>query len=129
MKHPTKIENCLYAFLEAGPAGLRQIEVASPNQGYRFKQLPGWFWSSCLNTDVSRLGKQGIHIARAADPFTRSDGGQANFYRYWIPTRKAADQALTLLNHYRLKRGAEYLPVNQALMLVEQFPVKSEGKF
>ncbi|WP_252177480.1 hypothetical protein [Endozoicomonas sp. 4G] len=122
MKQPTKIENCLYAFLEAGPAGLRQIEVASPLQGYRFKQQPGLFWSSCLNTDVSRLGKQNILIARTLDPFTRKDGGQANFYRYWLPNRKAAGQAINLLNHYRLKRGADYLTVNLVQMLVEQFP-------
>ena len=122
MKHPTKLENSLYALLEAGPAGLRQIEVASPYQGYSFKHQPGLFWSSCLNTDVSMLGKRGIIIARFYDPYTRSEGEQAHFKRYHLPDRKAASEALKLLNQCRIKRGAESLSEDLALLLVDQFP-------
>ncbi|AMO58604.1 hypothetical protein [Endozoicomonas montiporae] len=122
MKQPTKLENSLYAFLETGLKGLRQIEVASPYKGYPFQHQPGLFWSSCLNTDVSRLGKQGIVIARHQDPYTRKDGDQANFKRYRLPDRKAAREALNHLNQYRVKRGAEPLSNDLASMLVDQFP-------
>ena len=126
MKQPIKLENCLYAFLESGTEGLRQIEVASPHQGYHFKHQPGLFWSSCLNTDVSRLQKKGITIARSPDPYTRHDGSKAQFNRYWLPDRKTAEQALSLLNDCRLKRGESRLVVNLAVMLVEQFPANGK---
>ena len=122
MKQPTKLENCLYAFLETGTAGLRQLEVASPYKGYTFQHQPGLFWSSCLNTDVSRLGKQGIVIARHQDPYPRKDGDQANFKRYRLPDRKAANEAIQQLNQRRLKRGADPLSTDLVSMLVDQFP-------
>lgn len=122
MNHITKIENALYAFLEAGPAGLRQIEVASPYQGVAFIHQPGYFWSSCLNTDVSALGKRGIVLTRHFDPYTRHDGDQANFKRYHLPDQAAAKEALKQLNHCRSRRDAEPLAKDLADMLVEQFP-------
>ena len=128
MKPPIKLEKSAYAFLEAGQKGFRQLEVSSPHQGYLFKHEPGLFWSSCLNSDVSNLGKRGITIAREKDPYNRADGDQANFKRYWLPNRKAAEEALKLVNKYRLKRGAGLLPVNLAQMLLEQFPSNGIGE-
>ena len=122
MNEATKIENCLYAFLDAGMAGLRQLEVSSPYKGFTFNHQPGQFWSSCLNTDVSRLGKMGITLARETDPFARSAGGRSNFKRYWLKDRTAAEQALNRVNLYRKGRKAPPLDDRLARMLVEQFP-------
>ncbi|CAM3467554.1 hypothetical protein [Parendozoicomonas haliclonae] len=122
MSEPSKIENCLFAFLDAGREGLRQLEVSSPYTGYTFTHDPGQFWSSCLNTDVSRVGKMGITIARESDPFIRQTGDKAHFKRYWLQDRTAARLTLARLNLYRIGRHAEPLSDDLARQLVEQFP-------
>ena len=129
MSEPSKIENCLYAFLETGLDGLRQLEVSNPYTGYSFTHEPGQYWSSCLNTDVSDLGKRGVTVARKIDPYTRQSGGKARFKRYWLQDRTAARLTLALLNLYRIRRSAEPLGEDIARQLVEQFPeVIAQGK-
>ena len=128
MSQPTAQENFMYALLESGTEGLRQIEIASPFQGYQFKHQAGMFWSSCLNTYVSNLSMKGVTIARFPDPYINQAGKKSNYTRYVLPNRKTAEQVLKLLNDSRLKRGAEPLTVNLALMLVDQFPAEENEK-
>ena len=122
MKPETKKERILYAFLESGMDGLSQVEVASPYQGYTFRHQAGKFWSSCLNSDVSVLGKQGITVARQPDPYVNKAGDRAQFKRYWLKDRDAARQVLSLLNLCRNSRNEAPLPEYLAQTLVDQFP-------
>lgn len=122
MKPQSKKESTLAALLDAGLDGIRGLEVATPYQGYEFNHFPGKFWSSCLNSDVAALGKEGITIARCHAPYTNQDGHKSNFKRYWLQDRNAAQRTLNLLNHCRRKRGEEPLPDDLAKLLVDQFP-------
>lgn len=114
--------NFVCALLDAGTNGLRQIEIASPFQGYKFQHMPGRFWTSCLNTYVSNLRKQGITLARCHDPYINEAGKKAHYKRYWLKDRTAAKQALILLNHWRSKKHLEPLPEDLTQILMAQFP-------
>lgn len=122
MKPQSKKESILAALLDAGLDGIRGLEVATPYQGYSLNHFPGKFWSSCLNSDVSTLGKEGITIDRCQAPYTNQDGQKSYFKRYWLQDRDAARRALNLLNHCRHKREEEPLPNDLAKLLVDQFP-------
>lgn len=117
MKEPTKIENCLYALLEAGLDGLRQLEVCSPYSGQRFTHMQGYYWSTALSSNISKLGKKGVKIDRRTAPYRK-----ANFKRYWLKDRAAAQFAVFLVNCYRRKRNAQPLPYGLAMMLIKRFP-------
>ena len=122
MSQPKKIEKCLYALLESGVNGLRQVEIASPHQGYTFTHIDGSFWSSCLNSDIAKLQEHGLSISRHSAPYERTGGGKAHFKRYYIGSRDTATKALELLNHYRKKRGAYPLSSRVSALLVGQYP-------
>lgn len=124
MRKQSKLEKTIVAFLDAGPKGLRSVEVATPFHGYQLKHFPDKFWSSCLNSDVSELGKLGIVIDRRVDPYVSEDGTQTRFKRYWLKDRSAACQAIRLLAQYRKRRKASPIPKDLAQRLVNQFPAQ-----
>ena len=117
MKEATKIENCLYALLEVGLDGLRQLEVCSPYSGQHFTHMSGYYWSTALSSNISKLGKKGVKIDRKIDPYRK-----ANFKRYWIKDRATAQLAVVLVNFYRYKRNAQPLPYGLAMRLIKRFP-------
>lgn len=122
MNDQQSIANFVCALLDAGTKGLRQIEIASPFQGYKFQHMPGMFWTSCLNTYVSNLNKHGITLARCPDPYINESGKKANYKRYWLRDRQSAKAALILLNHWRHRKHLEPIAPDLAQMLVNQFP-------
>lgn len=95
-KHPPiKNERSLELALIKGPLGFTQPEAFAI------------YGESCLHSTISTLqNDHGILFNRRPDKSTIKHYRQKPFYRYWLADCHQSEKALTLLNHYRRKRGA-----------------------
>lgn len=110
--YPHKQELCLMELLKRGSRGLHPLDVniVSRTQANQNDDL-GQFWTMTLSTDISMLIRRGIGIIKRPDPFISKRGYRAKFKRYWLADREAAENAISLVNSWRVKRGA--LPLSR----------------
>ncbi|WP_415886013.1 hypothetical protein ACMXYO_15420 [Neptuniibacter sp. QD37_6] len=108
---PTKHELCIYELLKVGTHGINQLKALST------------YHDTCLNTTISELGlKRGLIIQREQRKHLHSAGGTTRFCWYWFPTRKEAQEGLTVLNRLREQRNFPLVEMTESNSLLEQFP-------
>ena len=121
---PSLLELALTAFLEAGPAGLRQEQVYPPvgrvlSNGDRYT-------SGNLRNQVCELRKKDIRIIGWIDPYQSKDGRVTYYKRYAYAGVWAALRAFLMINQYRRERGAPRIPFYKVVRFFLSFP--SDGK-
>ncbi|OQX35291.1 MAG: hypothetical protein B0D91_11135 [Oceanospirillales bacterium LUC14_002_19_P2] len=121
---PSLIELALVAFLEAGPAGLRQEQVYPPVG--RKLSTGDTYTTGNLRNQVCELRKKDIRIIGWIDPYQSRDGRVTYYKRYAFAGSWVALRAALMINQYRRARGAPRIPFYQVLRFFLSFP--SDGK-
>lgn len=86
----TKQEIILSALIERGEKGLNTEEAIN-------------IGSTCLNSDISALGKLGLVISRKWEKLPRKRGGTKRYMRYWLDDENIVE-AKKLINFWKIKR-------------------------
>ncbi|PWS53249.1 hypothetical protein [Pseudoalteromonas sp. meg-B1] len=86
----TKQEIILSALIERGEKGLNAEEAIN-------------IGSTCLNSDVSALGKLDLLILRKWEILPRKQGGTKRYMRYWLDEKNII-KANELINFWKIKR-------------------------
>jgi len=86
----TKQETILSALVLLGEKGLNAEEAIN-------------IGSTCLNSDVSALGKLGLVISRKWETLPRKQGGTKRYMRYWLDAENII-KANELINLWKIKR-------------------------
>lgn len=111
-----KVEQCLLAFLKAGKDGINFFDAINQVHGY---------FSSCLNTDVSNLGKSfDLELARHSEAIPFRGGHTAHFMRYYLANADEVAKAVDLVNHFRKKRNADGLTDIETQYFISRFDEK-----
>ena len=86
----TKQEMILAALVKRGEQGLNAEEAIN-------------IGSTCLNSDISALGKLGLVILRKWEKLPRKRGGTKRYMRYWLDDENIV-KANELINLWKIKR-------------------------
>ena len=86
----TKQETILAALVVRGEKGLNAEEAIN-------------IGSTCLNSDISALGKLGLKISRKWETLPRRQGGTKRYMRYWLDDENNIE-ANKLINLWKIKR-------------------------
>jgi len=81
------------------------------------------FYTTCLHSDVSKFrNRHGVDIVGENERYQSRHGYSSHFTRYRLPDRKAALRIVTLINRWRIERGAQPISEGEAQHLINQFP-------
>ena len=86
----TKQETILSALVLRGEKGINAEEAIN-------------IGSTCLNSDVSALGKLGLVVLRKWETLPRKQGGTKRYMRYWLDAENII-KANELINLWKIKR-------------------------
>jgi len=108
------------------PSGLTQLDVY-PRSFSDLDQIGtgSKFFTTCLHSDISKLRNQYcLDIVGESEKYISRHGYSTHFTRYRLADRSAAEQALKLINIWRLQRGEQAITEAQAQHLINQYPEK-----
>lgn len=81
------------------------------------------FYTTCLHSDVSKFRNQhGVEIIGESERYQSRHGYSSHFTRYRLPDRIAARRIVTLINRWRIERGAQPISEDEIQHLINQFP-------